>query len=61
MEIGDDEGCQQLVDGPGCSPCGKPITHVVHERYTPAAFAIECCDDCADSLIRYGYFEKKPK
>ena len=49
----DEECCRVLVDLD--QHCGKPITRVIHEPYTPAAFAIECCEECAESMISQGY------
>jgi hypothetical protein len=49
----DEEGCQVMVDLG--EYCNKPITTIVAEPYTPAAFQIECCDDCAKSHIDFGY------
>jgi hypothetical protein len=41
--------------------CGKPITTSVREPYTPAAFLIECCQDCAESFLQQGYLKGEPQ
>lgn len=51
-----DDPCEVLVDLD--IRCGKPITRTVREPYTPAAFEIDCCDECAESFIQQGYLSK---
>jgi hypothetical protein len=37
--------------------CGKPITRIAIEPYTPGRFKTECCDDCWRSFMSEGYFD----
>lgn len=58
--VGDEDDeenmCGVLVDLD--SHCGKPITTIVEEPWTPGRFQIECCDDCAKGFIDEGYHNR---
>lgn len=45
--------CEILVDFG--ERCGSPITCVAREPFTPAAFATDCCETCAESFASQGY------
>ena len=60
----DDAGCRVMVDLD--RRCGNPNTIVVFFRCSPstefffsapAAFKIECCDDCAKGFEYMGYLK----
>ena len=37
--------------------CGKPITRIAIEPYTPGRFKTECCEDCWKSFMSGGYID----
>lgn len=53
----EEDSCEVLVDLG--QHCGKPITSVVEEKWTPARDRIDCCNDCAESFVRQGYVKVK--
>jgi hypothetical protein len=55
-EFDDETMCGVMVDLG--SRCGKPITTVVEEPWTPGRFQIRCCDDCAANFISEGYHNR---
>lgn len=57
-DFDDETMCGVLVDGPEDGPCGKPITRIVEEPWTPGRFTVRCCDDCAQGFIDDGYYDR---
>lgn len=56
----EDEGeeenpCMVLVDLG--EHCGKPISRIAIEPYTPGRFKTECCEECFVSFMREGYID----
>lgn len=39
------------------SRCGKPITRIAIEPFTPGRFKTECCEECFNSFMRDGYID----
>ena len=52
------EPCEVFVDLG--EKCGRPVTQTVTEPFTPAAFEIRCCDQCAANFREQGYGQVKP-
>lgn len=53
-EWDDEYHCSISPEGPG-THCYNARTRTVYEPYTPGQFALECCEEHAESLISQGY------